>query len=105
MDPAPIRFFSSHPPPTLVKEPHVGGSWPRGLTWFPDLRQAPSLALPTSQRAWLFVQSQEGPAIQVTHLDGLSVVHFDHVKAEAIYPFSWGYKYIGGEIKMVANIY
>ena len=105
MDPAPIRFFSSHPPPTLVKEPHVGGSWPRGLTWFPDLRQAPSLALPTSQRAWLFVQSQEGPAIQVTHLDGLSVVHFDHVKAEAIYPFSWGYKYTGGEIKMVANIY
>lgn len=44
-------------------------------------------------------------AFKTTHLDGLSVVHFDHVEAETINPFSWSYKYTGGKIEMVANIY
>lgn len=47
----------------------------------------------------------KGPASRATHLDGLSVVHFDHVEAEAINPFSRCYKYTGGEIEMVANVY
>lgn len=50
-------------------------------------------------------QAGKGAVSEATHLDGLSIVHFDHVEAEAINPFSRGYEYTGGEIEMVANIY
>lgn len=50
-------------------------------------------------------QAGKGTVSKATHLDGLSIVHFDHVEAEAINPFSRGYEYTGGEIEMVANIY
>lgn len=47
----------------------------------------------------------KGSVFKATHLDGLSVVYFDHVETEAINPFPRCYKYTGGKIKMVANIY
>lgn len=60
----------------------------------------------TCSRGAVVVRSRKGPlGFTATHLDGLSVVHFDHVEAEAINPFSRCYKYTGGKIEMVANIY
>jgi hypothetical protein len=47
---------------------------------------------------------RKGPASKATHLDGLSVIHFDHVETEAIDPLSWCYKYARSKIKMVADI-
>lgn len=53
----------------------------------------------------LIYQAFEGSIFKPTHLDGLSIVHFDHVEAEAVDPLAWCYEYTGGKVEVVADVY